>query len=593
MIPERTIQEIQERLDIVEVIGAALSLKRAGRNFKGLCPFHPEKTPSFMVYPHKQFFICYGCGAGGDALTFVMRHQELEFPEAVRLLAERAGVAVPQVSGGAVSKQHPELYRAHEVAARFYHDLLVKSKEGQSARDYLTRRGVEPQMWETLCLGYAPNRWDGLLARGKEEKLSPQALEKAGLAVPREGSGGWYDRFRDRVLFPVWDARGRVIGFGGRVLDDSTPKYMNSPETELYVKGRILYGLHLASPHVREKDFCIVVEGYMDLLSPAQHGIRNVVASMGTSLTENQVQLIRKMTRHVVMVYDGDYAGEMATLRGLDLFLEAQMRVKVAALPAGFDPDSLIRKQGMEAFLKVIQESQDLFDYKLGLLRRRFDPNDLEGRVRICEEMLPTIKRVPNAIQRGEYIKRLSELLGVAETLLWSELKETKLSGSSSSWRPKGIAQPQAVKAMSAEDLLAGLIVEDPSRVAQLEGRLEPEQLKGEEVRELVSQLMNRSREKSALPRDHRELLNLFERGTGDWESRVIRWLAWADSVEEKDRALEEVIQCIQQGQRRTSLENLQASIRKAELSGDEETTAQLILQYNQLVKAPVGQAEP
>ncbi len=589
MIPDKTLQEIQERLDAAEVIGGYISLKKAGKNFKALCPFHPEKTPSFMVYPHKQFFICYGCGAGGDLISFVMRYEHVEFAEAVQILAQKAGVQIADAGGG--RKVQPELYRTHEMAAKFYHELLMKSPDAEKARAYLKKRGLEPATWEAFQLGYAPERWDELLTQAKQEGFAPEVMERSGLAIPREGKNGWYDRFRNRVIFPIWDARGRVIGFGGRVFEEeSGPKYMNSPETDLYVKGKILYGLHLAAPQIREKDFCIVVEGYMDLVSPYQHGIRNVVASMGTSLTEQQVQLIKRYTHHVVIVYDGDYAGEMATLRGLDLFLAGGMRVKVAAVPGGLDPDSMIKTQGVDAFAKVIQQSQDLFDYKLNLLKRRFDPRQTEGRVQICEEMLPTIKRVPHAVQKGEYIKRLSELLGVAEDLLWSDLNKVKQDAS---WRPAAVAAPMATVSMTAEDLLAGLLLESPVRIGQIADRLDLNKIQDSDIRQMVTWLKEQWG-RGVVPTEHRALLSQLPRGSGEWEGRCARWLAWVDTVEEKEKTLEEVLGKIDERQRRSFLESLRLSIRQAEETGDEKRASELIVEYSRFMKtnltAPVGQ---
>jgi len=592
VIPEQTIRKIQDQLDIVEVIGGYIPLKKAGRNFKGLCPFHPEKTPSFMVYPTKQFYICYGCSAGGDLISFVMKHEHLEFSEAVEVLAQKAGVPVTQVAGSRTSKTSPDLYRAHELAADFYHELLLNSPEAEPARRYLEKRGLTPETWKKFHLGYAPSRWDGLLLKTQEAGLTPELLERGGLVIPKAGGGkkqtgerGWYDRFRARAIFPIWDARGRVIAFGGRILEDASgPKYMNSPETELYVKGRVLYGMHLASTQIREQDFCIVVEGYMDLVTPYQHGIRNVVASMGTSLTEQQVKLIRRHTRHVVMVYDADYAGEMATLRGLDLLLEAEMRVKVASLPGGSDPDTLIREHGVDAFIKAIQGSQELFDYKLGLLTRNFDAKTLEGRVQICQEILPTIKRVPNAIQRGEYIRQLGESLGVAESLLWKELARVKLN---TAWQPEELAvSPAPAAAMQPEDLLAGLLLEEPKRIAQIEGRLALENLKDPVIRHIVERLLEASKQGS-LPKDHRHLAeNMPREITGQWESRLARWLAGADSIAEKDHALDDVLARIRRDRSKASLENLQTLIHQAEQAGDGERAEELILEYNRLIKA-------
>ncbi len=588
MMAQATAREIQDRLDIVEVIGSTVPLRRAGQNFKGLCPFHPEKTPSFVIYPQKQFFICYGCGAGGDLIAFVMKHEHLEFQEALELLAQKAGVEVAPAGRRGSGKELSELYRAHEVATGLYERLLAESSEAAPARAYLDRRGLKPESWKAFHLGYAPNRWDALLEAAEREGVPGPVLERAGLAVPREGRQGWYDRFRDRLIFPIADPRGRVIGFGGRVLEDAEgPKYMNSPETELYVKGKILYGLNLAAPEIRQKDFCIVVEGYMDLVTPYQHGIRNVAASMGTSLTESQVRLIRRFTRHVVMVYDGDYAGQAATLRGLDLFLEAEMRVRVAVLPGGADPDSLIRSRGVEAFAQVLQQSQELFDHKLGFLARQFEPRTLEGRIRICQEMLPTIKRVPNALRRGEYIRRLAELLGLEEGPLWAELARVRLARSQAAWRPERLSEvPAAARpGMDAEGLLAGLLLEEPARIEQVVGRLELDDLRLPEARRIMGWLLER-RKAGALPADHREVLSALPRDpSGETQALLARWLAWADSMQEKERVMDGVVERIREGRRRASLQSLTASLREAEAAGDSETAAQLLSEINRMVR--------
>ena len=387
MIPEKILQEIQDRSDAVQVIGAVVGLKKAGRVFKGLCPFHPEKTPSFMVYPDKQFYICYGCGAGGDLISFVMRHEQMEFSEAVEFLAAKAGIPVPQTGGGrgGAAGVGRKLYEPMEKAAAFF-EACLRAPEGEAARSYLKKRGLNEAAWSEHRIGFAPTQWDRLLQAARDWKIEPGLLEQGGLVIRREGErGGWYDRFRDRVIFPICDSRGRVIAFGGRAMteDERTPKYLNSPETELYVKGWVLYGLNWSSAAIRKQDFCVVVEGYMDFLTPYQAGVRNVVASMGTALTETQVRLIRRFTRNVVMVYDADAAGEMAALRGLELFLEAQMRVKVAVLPPGTDPDSLIRSRGVEPFAAALKNSKDFFDYKLEVLSRQFDPKGVAGQVRL------------------------------------------------------------------------------------------------------------------------------------------------------------------------------------------------------------------
>ena len=588
MISHPALQEIQDRLNLVEIVGAVVPLKKAGRNFKGLCPFHPEKTPSFVVYPEKQFFICYGCGAAGDMVAFVMKHDRLEFPEAVDLLAQKAGVTVPPFgSRVSASGEEAQLHRVHEWAAGVYHELLTASAEAQGARAYLEQRGLDPSAWETFRLGYAPERWDHLARAAEREGFPPALLEQAGLAIRREQAAGCYDRFRGRVIFPIWDGRGRVIAFGGRLIeaDPKSPKYMNSPETGLYVKGRVLYGLHLAAPHIRDQDFCIVVEGYMDMASPYLNGFRNVVASMGTALTEAQVKLIRRLTRHVVIVYDGDYAGQAATLRGLDLFLQAEMRVKVAVLPGGTDPDSLIRNNGAEAFARVLKECKELFDYKLGLLTRQFNAKELEGRMAICQEMLPMIKKIPNAIQRGEYIRRLAQSLGVAENLLWKELERVKLQ--SPDWKPAMMSQaptlPQEAP-LSAEEVLAGLLLEDPGRAGQVEGRIESAEIRDPAVLQVVQRVLEGWRDGS-LPGNPQELWKEFQRTPGEWEGRMVRWLAEADSIEDKDRALDELVARIHASRRQESVDGLRVSLQRAEELGNESETVRLVAEINRLVK--------
>lgn len=584
MISHPALQEIQDRLNLVDVVGGYITLKRAGRVFKGLCPFHPEKTPSFVVYPEKQFFICYGCGAGGDMLSFVMKHEHLEFPEAVELLAQKAGVPVPQLgSKSASTAEHAPLYKVNEWACKVYRELLGKP-EAKAARAYLEKRGLEPAEWERFQLGFAPDKWDHLIKAGEKEGFSAALLEEAGLAIRKE-EGGSYDRFRNRVMFPIWDSRGRVIAFSGRQLeaDPKSPKYMNSPETKLYVKGKTLYGLHLAAPQVREQDYCIIVEGNLDMVTPSSRGFKNIVASMGTALTEQQVRLIKRLTRNVVIGYDGDAAGQAATLRGLELFLQAEMRVRVASLPGGTDPDSLVREQGPEAFARALKESKELFDYKLGLLTRQHDAKQLEGRMAVCQEMLPTIKKVPNAIQKGDYIRRLSQSLGVAEELLWKELERVKLQPGE--WKPAAIGPAPAKAApLSPEEVLAGLMLEDPSRISELDGRLELERVRDASARDVIERLMNDWRDGNPAA-SAQEACKKFQRAPGEWDGRMARWLAEADAVEDKERAIDELVARIQARGLQESLDTLRVALRKAEELGDEKETNRLIMEISRLIK--------
>ncbi|MDD5027638.1 MAG: DNA primase, partial [Candidatus Omnitrophica bacterium] len=338
-IPENILDDILARVDIVEIISGFLPLKKAGRNFKACCPFHHEKTASFMVSPDRQIYHCFGCGESGNAFKFLMRYERLDFPEAVEALARKAGVVLPrdETPGPKSSGLSTQVYRINELAANFY-SANLNSPAGLRAKEYLLKRTVRPETISALKLGFASDSWDGLLNYLRSKGASLGLLEKSGLAIAKEG-GGFYDRFRNRIIFPIFDIKGRVLGFGARVLDNTLPKYVNSPETAVYTKGKNLYGFNLAKDGIRENDFVVIVEGYLDFILPFQEGLKSITASLGTALTIEQARFLKRYTHNVVMVYDADTAGELATLRSLDIFIEEEMNVRVVSLPKGLDPD--------------------------------------------------------------------------------------------------------------------------------------------------------------------------------------------------------------------------------------------------------------
>lgn len=582
MIPESVVHQIQERLDIVEVIGGYLPLKRAGQHYKAACPFHTEKTPSFMVNPTKQIFHCFGCGVGGDVISFVMKYEHLEFPEAIRLLAPKAGVEVPEGRGGSAAKpsETAMLLQALEFAAGFFQRTL-QQPAGAAARTYLERRGVSAESIHDLRLGFAEDRWDALLTAAQAAGISPKTLERVGVCVARDGASGWYDRFRGRVMFPVWDPKGKIVGFGGRVLDDSQPKYLNSPETEIYVKSRIVYGLHVAAPHIREQDAVAIVEGYLDFLLPYQLGVRHLVASMGTSLTVDQIHLLRRYTKRVIIVYDGDYAGELATLRGLDLLLAEGMSVRVVGLPPGEDPDSAARRLGADGFRQLLAEAADLFTYKLNVLRRRHDPATVDGKVAICEQLLPTIKRVPNATQASEYLRALAEALKVREEDLRTELGRLRGDGDGGR-QSRAVVEPPPQAAVTAEHLLLGLILDDPRYLARVRTDITADELQEAPVRSVLQQLMD-----AAEQGDERLSQALQALRHGELASAVARAVVESERVEDKAKAWDDCARRIRTAGRRRKLLAKQAEIHTAESVGDEAQTTTLIGEYNQLVKEP------
>ncbi|MEW6081670.1 MAG: DNA primase [Bacillota bacterium] len=415
-------EQVRARTDIVEVVSGHVLLKKAGKNYLGLCPFHSEKTPSFTVSPEKQLFYCFGCQEGGDVFTFLEKKEGMSFREALEHLAEAAGVCLPEAEDPA-SRRRAALVEALELAAGFYRTTLQRSEAAGLARAYLERRGVRPEIIERFGLGYAPGEWDAMCLALRRKKVSEEVLLQAGLAG-RRTTGGVYDRFRNRIMFPIRDVSGRVIGFGGRTLDDSGPKYLNSPETPVFRKGHCLYALNLAREAVRRLGRAVVVEGYMDVVASHQAGVENVVASLGTALTEEQARLVLRYVEEAVMAYDADAAGEAATLRGLDVFSAMGCRVKVATLPEGQDPDDIVRQGGKEALEAVLDQALPLVEYRLARSIKGVGTKTVEGKVKVSEEMVPVLGRIRNAVERSSYIRMVAARLGVEEAALGAEVNK-------------------------------------------------------------------------------------------------------------------------------------------------------------------------
>jgi len=416
IIPDDKISEVRERAAIVDVISDYVSLRKSGANFQGLCPFHGEKTPSFNVNPGRGIFHCFGCGVGGNVITFIMKMEGLAFPEAVKFLAKRVGVTIEERPLTAGEKRQTDerelLFKINELAVKFYRRMLVQEPAGEPGRRYLERRGVDAATAEAYRLGFAPDKWDSL-TRHLEQQLVPLPLaEKLGLIRRRDG-GGYYDTFRNRLLFVIADLHGRPIGFGGRVLDDSLPKYINSPESPVYHKSDVLFGIDLAKQSMREQGTAIVVEGYFDHLALFQSGVRNVVATCGTALTGGHVKLLQRYAQKVYTLFDGDSAGKKATLRSMDIFLEEKYLAHVIELPEGDDPDSFLKKEGTAAFAGQVAKARPIFEFFFSDLLRQIDSSTVEGKVKIIEELAPRLMKIANPIERDLYLKEISRQLGV------------------------------------------------------------------------------------------------------------------------------------------------------------------------------------
>ena len=421
LIPQSFIDDLLNRTDIVDVVSSRVQMKKAGKNYTACCPFHKEKTPSFSVSPDKQFYYCFGCGAGGNALGFIMDHDNLDFPQAVEELAKAAGMEIPREESGRPHKPRQPtdspLYPLLTAAAEFYRQALKSHPARKAAVDYLKGRGLTGEIARDFGLGFAPPGWDTLYKHLSSDTLQQKAMIDAGLLVENAETGKRYDRFRDRVMFPIRDSRGRIIAFGGRVLGDDKPKYLNSPETPVFHKGQELYGLFEARKFNRSLDEIIVVEGYMDVIALAQQGLRNAVATLGTATSEEHLKRLFRVVPSVLFCFDGDQAGRNAAWRALEATLPCLQdgrRARFLFLPEGEDPDTLVRSEGTDAFkARINQHAQPLADYFFQQLTEEADPRSLEGKAHMATLAAPLIDKVPGANLRTLMRQRLSEITGL------------------------------------------------------------------------------------------------------------------------------------------------------------------------------------
>jgi DNA primase len=417
---------VKQQADIVRVVGEYVRLKKSGLNFTGLCPFHSEKTPSFSVSATKQFYYCFGCGAGGDVFKFVMEMDKVTFPEAVRAVAEKCGIAIPRARERTPderreNQQRASLVELHLEAAAFFVQQLNATQEGRAAKAYLLDRGLDSEAMARFGIGFAPSGGEALL-RAFKQKYQEKALEVSGL-FSRDQNGRLFDRFRRRVMFPIANDSGKIVAFGGRALGDDLPKYLNSPETPIYTKSNILYHLDRAKEALRQRDFAVLVEGYMDAIAVARAGIANVVASCGTSLTEPQVKLLNRFTRRIIVNYDPDTAGQAATERSLAILLEQGAEVRVLRLPGGKDPDSFIRSEGAAAYTKLLNEAPPYVDHLISRARK-MDMSTAEGKLRAVNFLMPYVQRIPDRILRSEWATRIAQQLRIEEPVLRESMRK-------------------------------------------------------------------------------------------------------------------------------------------------------------------------
>jgi DNA primase len=487
LIPEDIVEAVRQRSDIVEVVSRYVQLKKKGKNHTGSCPFHNERTPSFTVTPEKQIFYCFGCGAGGDVFKFLMLKENLSFQEAVTMLAKQVGVTIPASESPFQQEKERRLSlfrEANNLARDYFRQTLQKHGAAAIARKYLAGREVTTELQEEFQLGYALPEWSSLLGFMERKGLTPKQATEAGLAVKTE-TGRYYDRFRNRLIFPIWDTTGQVVGFGGRVLDDSLPKYLNTPETMFFNKGRILYGMHLARAAIRENGCVVVVEGYMDVVTAHQYGIKNVVASMGTALTSEHGRLLTHYSRDVVIAYDADAAGEAATVRGMDLLEELGCQVRVLRLPDGKDPDEFLKKHGSLAWETLVSGAPLLFQYKLeqaaGERRLRTPADKLE----VLRQIFPSIAGFNSDVEKEEGLRAAARTLNLSWETVYGEFKRFKLISGKKSTNPDNLTKnmhtivskvDNSDARSKAEAVLLRLALEDPSLARIINEKMDDEQ---------------------------------------------------------------------------------------------------------------------
>ncbi len=571
-IPEEIITEVLSRCNIVDVVGEYLQLRKVGNGYQALCPFHSDAKPSFYVSESKGFFHCFGCGAGGNVFHFLMRARGMSFPEAVRAVASRVGVGVPEKE---LSQEEKELRRERNLlldvnkeAASFFRAQLLGSQGGK-ARAYLEQRGISSQTQELFALGWAPVGWRGLL-----EHLKPkgeQFIKKAhalGLLVEAK-DGSFYDRFRGRIVFPIQEEDGSVVGFGARALGSEEPKYLNSPESPLFSKGRCLYGLQMARPVIRQRDEAILVEGYMDLLAIYQAGIRNAVATLGTSLTREHLMRLRRYSANLICVFDGDEAGERATMRAVDLCLDMGVWGKVLRLPQDEDPDSYVKKKGKEGFLRALDGAVSLMDFLVTKTQARYSGKGIEGKKKALEELIPRLRRLKDPILRDHYIAFVANALGVSELRVEELLREDGGIGARKTVEPTSSWE----KFPTSEKLLVQCLLSDPSLAKGLDQVILKE-MQNDQLRELARLIWERV-ERKGVPADPSELFSCLESSqAGELLAQLISGLE--EVGENPQRVCQDCLKDLRRRSLDRQIKDLAGMISRARQSSDSHKLTEL-----------------
>ncbi len=537
-IPEEKISEILNTSNIVDIISESVILKRSGRNFFGLCPFHSEKTPSFSVNPDKQIFHCFGCSAGGNSLSFVMKYQGISFPEAARMVARRYNILLETHSMDPVKRKEIQtkeaLFRLNKRVMNYYAGLLGNGSPKTAVEEYLEKRGMNKQTIQEFHLGFAPDRWEGVVQLFKQEKVTQKVAVHSGLILARKetigkNTKGYYDRFRNRLMFPIFDINMQVAGFGGRVMDQSMPKYMNSPETPIYSKSRILYGLHAAKHHCRQEGVVYIVEGYFDFLSLFQHGIKNTVASLGTALTTEHVRILKGYATRMILVFDSDDAGIKAAKRSIQIFMDEAVETRILVLPDKNDPDSFVMTHGGDAFKRLASQAKTMMQFLLGLARDTHG-SSVEGRIKILDEMKPYVALIQDAALRSLHVRNLAETLSIDEQAVLEKVREAYVQKTTQHPFPRGPSQdPEALVSDPREKQILSIMLNHPELIPQVVERDVISCFYSKELQQLGKKII-------ATPRNRDAFVTRVMAGIdNDGDQELIASLAMQDFSENED----------------------------------------------------------
>ena len=587
-IPPEKISEIQRSLNIIDIVSDYVALKRTGRNFLGLCPFHHEKTPSFTVNVEKQIYKCFGCGEGGTVFNFLMKQEALTFPEAVKALAEKANIRIDSFNTKEWSQSTSILYEANEKAASFFTDMLLKTKDGKQSRDYVSNRLINNDSINKFRLGYAPNHWDSLVNKSKEWGVNIQVLEKAGLVITKQDKA-CYDRFRNRLMFPIFDSQNRPVGFGARALDNSLPKYLNSPETPVFNKSKTLYGINLAKESMIRNRKVLLMEGYTDVIMAHQYGIDWSIAVLGTALTREHVRLLRRYCDNAILVFDADTAGQKSSERNLDIFIEEDFDVNVVLLPKNYDPYDFLVKNGRQSFLEQVEKAYDFFGFKIKLSETKWDMSSVSGKTSAIDDVLSTAMKIPNFVKRELTIKRIAEEMSIEENILRDHLTRFKALKSGQIDRNKFHEQKTGnLNKLKSGDYLVemtilSIIINRNDLIRKVETDIGFDSFRNKEIRSIVERIYEIYSQKGrVILNDVFPMLN-----TSEISRDLIDIISKQESIEEglmtdqtdsAEKILKECIQFIEKRKSRKSLEQTRKKMLDMDRSkGYEQEVDQLL----------------